>query len=137
MAAPKFNRYALGNTGGRPPHYETPEQLEAKCSEYFELVTTASGITKAGVDGLTYHVGFKSRASWADYEKRSEEFSYIVHRVKLFVISCHEYNLHGFNWAGSAFALKNMNPAEWRDETFVTQPVSKVEIVEKSTRDAT
>lgn len=136
MAAPKGNRYALGNTGGRPPHYETAAELDAKCQEYFDMVTTTTGICKGTVSGLTYHVGFKSRASWDDYGKRNEEFSYIVARVKMFVESCYESNLHGFAWAGAAFALKNINSSNWKDEIINNNfdTVTNVTITEK-TRD--
>ena len=36
MPAPKGNKYALGNNGGRPRKYETPEDMELKIVEYFE-----------------------------------------------------------------------------------------------------
>jgi hypothetical protein len=45
-------------------------------------------------------------------------------RLVLFIESCYEKNLHGFAWAGSAFALKNINAAEWKDE--VTQNQNQV-----------
>lgn len=132
MAAPKGNKFALGHGYGRPPHYETPEDLLKICDEYFELVTTSSGKCTPTITGLTYHVGFSSRASWDDYCKRSEEFSYVIKRVKLFVESCYETNMHTFNWPGSAFVLKNMNSKEWRDKTEqqVTQMVHTVSFIE-------
>ena len=126
MAAPKGNKFGLGHGFGRPPHYETPEQLLEKCQEYFEIVTTTTGICKPSISGLTFHVGFKSRASWDDYEQRSEAFSYMVKRVKMFVESCYEQHLHGFNWAGPAFALRNINSSDWKDEVTQNQIVTNV-----------
>ena len=35
MAAPVGNKYALGNNGGRPRIYNTPEELEKKIQDYF------------------------------------------------------------------------------------------------------
>lgn len=102
---------------GRPPHYETPEALWAKSVEYFKKVTTTSGILRGTITGVTNHVGFASRSSWDDYAKRSDEFSYTVSRIKMVVIEWYERNLHGYNWAGSAFALRNMDGGNWKDET--------------------
>lgn len=128
MAAPKGNKFAEGHGWGRPPLYETPEDLLKMCDDYFESVTTRTGICKATITGLTFHVGFASRASWDDYARRSEDFSYVVKRVKLFVESCYESNMHTFNWPGSAFVLKNMNSAEWKDKTEQTQRVEHVTV---------
>lgn len=38
MAAPKGNLYGLGNNGGRPREFPTPEDMEKKVNEYFEWV---------------------------------------------------------------------------------------------------
>lgn len=35
MQFQKGNRYSVGNEGGRPPHFKTPEAMEEKCAEYF------------------------------------------------------------------------------------------------------
>jgi hypothetical protein len=34
--APKGNKNALGNEGGRPPLYSSPKELEERITEYFE-----------------------------------------------------------------------------------------------------
>jgi hypothetical protein len=112
--------------GGRPPHYDNPEALMNKAIEYFEACTTTTGICKPTMSGLTFHVGFKSRNSWIDYKERSQEFSDVVERLKLFVESCYERNLHGFAWAGSAFALRNINSTDWKDEITQNQIVTNV-----------
>lgn len=116
MPAPKGNKFGLGHGFGRPPLYETPEQMVPLIKEYFDLVTSSSGVCKPTISGLVYHLGFESRDAWYKYLKK-EGFGYILRRTQLFLESCYEANLHGYNWAGSAFALKNMNPDHWKDQT--------------------
>jgi len=107
MAAEKGNQYAKGcTTNGRPPHFKTPQELAEKCSEYFEDCITNK--KKATVTGLTLFVGFSSRASWDDYEKRND-FSYTVKRAKLAVQNSYESSGTAFD----IFALKNMG---WSDK---------------------
>lgn len=130
MAAPKGNKFAEGHGWGRPPAYNTPEDLLMMCDDYFESVTNKNGKCSPTITGLTFHVGFSSRSSWDDYKAKSNDFAYIVNRVKLFVESCYETNMHGFNWPGSAFVLKNMNSREWRDKSEVEQTVTTVSFKE-------
>lgn len=113
---------------GQPAYYETPEQLWNKAVEYFKTVTTSSGIIRATITGVTRHCGFADRQSWTDQAKRSEEFSLTVKNIKQIVIEFYERNLHNYNWAGSAFALRNMDSGNWKDETHqqVTQTVTEV-----------
>lgn len=134
MAAPKFNRFAAGlTTSGRPPIYETPQQMMEKATEYFEMETNSQGICKPTISGLIFHLGFATRQSWYDQMKRSEEFSYCISRLKSFIESCYEKNLHGFAWAGAAFFLKNFNSSDWKDEVIQNQnqTVTQVTITEK------
>lgn len=137
MAAPKGNRFALGNTGGRPRHYETPDEMVAKAIEYFEIETNSGGICKPTISGLMFHLGFCSRQSFHDYKERSKEFSYACNELLMFIESCYEKNLHGFAWAGSAFALKNINSKDWKDEVIQNQnqTVTQVTITEKKRED--
>jgi hypothetical protein len=37
--------------------------------------------------------------------------------MQTFIESCYEKNLHGYAFAGSIFALKNINGAYWKDKT--------------------
>jgi hypothetical protein len=116
MAAPLKNRFALGNNGGQPAYFETPEQMIEKASEYFEMETQGNGICKPTITGLIFHLGFESRTSWYQYKERSKEFLYTINRMQTFVESCYEKNLHGFAFAGSIFALKNINKEYWKDK---------------------
>lgn len=110
MAAPKNNLYALGNTGGAPRKYETPEDLEARCDEYFKFCIETKENPK--ITGLALFLGFCDRQSLFDYEKL-KEFSCIIKRAKLGVESHYEDGLNTFKYGGSVFALKNMG---WKDQ---------------------
>ena len=113
MGAPKDNKYALGNNGGRPPTFDTPEDMENKCQEYFEYCIEKA--EKPTITGLTLYVGFCSRSSWTPYQEK-KEFSHIVKRAKLTVENSYENSATTFDM----FALKNMG---WSDKTEVEQTV--------------
>lgn len=111
------------NLGGRPPKFETAEQLQKKINEYFKNCPDKKNIiTKTGevvefptptICGLCYFLGFESRQSFYDYEK-IEKFSYIIKRARLFVEKEYELLLQSNNCTGAIFALKNMG---WVDKT--------------------
>jgi hypothetical protein len=112
--------------GGRPPHFETSNDLQAAINDYFN-----NGVTKRKriigkapneqlveievptITGLCYYIGFQSRQSFYDYEER-EGFSYTVKRARLFIEKEYEEQLTSGNTIGAIFALKNMG---WRDKT--------------------
>jgi hypothetical protein len=111
---------------GRPPHYETPEELVSKIDEYFKsgvkkrTVIIGKGDNREAIEievptisGLCYYLGFESRQSFYDYEKR-DNFSYIIKRARLFIEVEYEEALQYGNVTGAIFALKNMG---WRDKT--------------------
>lgn len=106
MAAPKGNKYALGNNGGRPPIYNTPDDLEDKCLEYFNYCISEK--EKPTITGLTLYLGFSDRSSLKDYIDK-KEFTHIVKRAKLTVE--HSYEMSGTTF--DMFALKNMG---WKDQ---------------------
>lgn len=66
---------------------------------------------------LCYNLGFESRQSFYDYEKR-EGFSYIVKRLRLWIESGYEEALSNNSPTGAIFALKNMG---WKDKSEVEQ----------------
>ena len=121
------------NLGGQPPFYSSPEEYEKKILEYIKecegeplkdsegnpLLDKYGNVVTNGkkptVSGLAYFLGFASRQSMYDYEKR-EGFSYIVSRSKLWIESSYESDLRtpGISPAGPQFALKNMG---WSDKT--------------------
>lgn len=116
MAAPKGNKNAVGHVDGRPPLFNSVAQLEAKIEEYFndppdkKEIVAGNGTIKIPVYticGLAYHLGFESRQSFYEYEKRIE-FTYIIKKARLRIEQMYEQNLSFGNATGSIFALKNM-----------------------------
>lgn len=88
------------------PKYNVKE-LQSKIDEYFE-----SNPEKPTVTGLAHFLGFVSRQSMYDYQKRKNS-SYTVKRAILFIESLHEERLYGNSPTGSIFWLKNR---DWRDK---------------------
>jgi hypothetical protein len=111
---------------GRPPIFETVEQLDEAIHEYFtdgvkkrKVVIgkapnqTIEEIEVPTITGLCYYIGFDSRQSFYDYENRPE-FSYTIKRARLFIEREYEEQLSVGNTTGAIFALKNMG---WKDKT--------------------
>lgn len=105
--APLGNQNALGNEGGRPLIFSTPEEMQEKITGYFEQFP----IGTRTITGLALFLGFESRQSFYDYEDRVE-FSYMIKRARLEVEASYEMCLYGKNTSGPIFALKNMG---WAD----------------------
>lgn len=110
MPAPKENKYALGNNGGRPAVYGDPQELESKCNDYFRQCKEEK--ERPTITGLALFLGFGDKSSLYDYRDK-QPFSYIIKRALLKIESCLEQMLTGNNVAGVIFALKNMG---WRDK---------------------
>lgn len=71
---------AKKNKIGRPPKYETPEDLQAKTDEYFEYCKKYDEIPN--VLGYTVFLGFADRKSLLEQETRGEDFSHIIKKAK-------------------------------------------------------
>jgi len=111
MAAPKGNKFALGlTTSGRPPNYDDPEKLHNKCEEYF--LYCIDNKEKITITGLALYLGFNSRDTIYEYQKK-KEFSDIIKRAMLVVENRYEEQTER-NPAGAIFVLKNMG---WKDKT--------------------
>lgn len=95
---------------GRTPFFSSAERLERKINYYFKNEKTPT------ISGLAYFLGFESKQSLYDYEKRSE-FSYPIKRAKLLLEDFHEKGLNGQYSSGHIFALKNMG---WSDKQEIT-----------------
>jgi hypothetical protein len=131
------NKYAIGNKGGQPRFYKTPEELARECNKYFEYIKgvyrtvkkrvwdEAQGkrVTKevttcirerepATITGLVIYLGFAHRQSLDDYEKLPG-YSDIIRRARTRVANAYEQKLHEGKAQGPMFALKNING--WRD----------------------
>jgi hypothetical protein len=111
---------------GRPPIFESVEQLDEAIHDYFingvkkrKVVIgkapnqTIEEIEVPTITGLCYYIGFDSRQSFYDYENRPE-FSYTIKRARLFIEREYEEQLSVGNTTGAIFALKNMG---WKDKT--------------------
>ena len=137
MPAPKGNKFAVGNNGGRPPIYDKPEDLIQACEDYFIYIQgefhegtvkekdekTGKQVTRkvkvwdrypepATITGLTIYIGFADRGTLDDYEKK-DEFSHIIKKARKIVEYNYELKLHGDKNTGAIFALKNMG---WSDK---------------------
>jgi hypothetical protein len=114
------------HAGGRPPFYNSAEELQTKIDEYFLYAPNKRKIIFNGqvteipvftISGLAYYLGFSSRQSFYEY-KEKPEFVDIIKRASLFIENEYEILLQGSNVAGPIFALKNMG---WKDKTEVEQ----------------
>ena len=99
--------------GGRPPVFETPEELNDKIEAYFSSCSTLN--QQATITGLCYDLGFESRQSFYDYEKR-DGFSYTIKRARLKMESLYEAQLFTKISTGAIFGLKNFG---WTDRSEV------------------
>ena len=112
--------------GGPPRLYETPEQMQKEIDKYFEsgikikTIIVGSGSNKQAIKipvptitGLVLSLGFCSRNSFYDYEKKPG-FEYTVKRARTFIEKEYEEQLQQGNVTGAIFALKNMG---WKDKT--------------------
>lgn len=95
---------------GRPPMYETPEQMQAAIDAYLSSPECDYTIT-----GLALELGFCSRQSFYDYEEK-EEFTYTVKKARLHIERAYEQKLSGKEVGGAIFALKNLG---WKDKNEV------------------
>ena len=113
---------------GRPPKFKTAEELQDAINDYFNngvekkkvLVGRAPNqelleIPVPTITGLCYYIGFESRQSFYDYEKK-DGFSYTIKRARLFIEKEYEQLLQVGNTTGAIFALKNMG---WSDKQTV------------------
>ena len=98
---------------GRPPYYTNPEEMESVIDSYFaECKETKEPVT---ITGLTLYLGFCSRDTFYEYEKKPE-FTDSIKKARLRVESEYEKKLHSQSVTGSIFALKNFG---WKDKTEV------------------
>jgi len=119
MPAPKHNLFALGNNGGRPKVFKTPQDLEKELQDYFEWcienkeVLTITGVCLyLNVSRATFH-----RWMDGDIDKEGEVFSTIISRAMAVIENAYEKKLDTFTFGGAIFALKNINKDYWKDKT--------------------
>jgi predicted adenine nucleotide alpha hydrolase (AANH) superfamily ATPase len=109
---------------GRPPKYETPEEMQEAIDSYFSDIEThneevvrkelsASLLKHPSVTGLTLALGFSERKSLIDYSEK-DEFLHTIKKAKLRVENYVEERLYHNNAAGCIFNLKNN--FGWKDK---------------------
>lgn len=127
MPAPKYNLYALGNNGGRPRVFNSPEDMELKCMEYFDACITDKMVVT--ITGLCLWLGVSRNTvkRWQN-EPEFKEFSHIINRAIQAVEVSYEQKLDTFTFGGAIFALKNINKEYWKDKTEqeVSQTITNV-----------
>jgi hypothetical protein len=132
-------------TVGAKPTYDNPEDMQLKISEYVnmcipeflkdprtqELIITKGqpimiNPNKPTITGLCMHLGFESRQSFYDYEKK-ELFSYTIKRARLFIENSYEQDIRNpdIKPTGSIFALKNFG---WSDKKEIEHSGAAVSI---------
>jgi len=102
---------------GRPAKYTSPEDLQAGIKDYFSGLVFNDGesVKPPTVAGLAKALGFESRFSLNDYEKRNEEFSHLIKRARLEIEQYWEERLSAGQCTGAIFWLKNH--ASYTDKT--------------------
>lgn len=91
---------------GRPPIFETPENLQIKFDEYFTMIENERKENPKRIPEITemaLFCGFASRQSLHDQRKRSPEFSYIVNKARS---TCVQYVIRNLTEETS-------NPTKW------------------------
>ena len=92
-----------------PIKYKSPSELNGKIEEYFNSVDEEIDIT---ITGLVLFIGFSSRQSFYDYEKK-EGYAYTIKKARLRIENSYEKSLRKDGKTGDIFALKNFG---WRDK---------------------
>lgn len=95
---------------GRPPKYDTPEQMQDAIDAYFALCDDDNPPL---VSGLAYHLGMSTEAL-RNYQEK-DEFLATVKRAKQRVEIALEKRLNASAPVGAIFSLKNN--FGWKDKT--------------------
>ena len=109
---------SIGNNGGRPRKFETPEELE-ECIDTF-IAKCESDDKPLTMTGLALGLGFCDRQSLYDYQK-DPKFSCLIKKALLEVENSYEQRACSGNAAGPIFVLKNMG---WSDKQEIKQELT-------------
>lgn len=104
--------------------YSDFNAMAQKIAEYLDyedkVKKTGKGKGTYTIEGCCLFLGFASRQSMYDYEKKSAEFAYVVSRFKLFLTHWNVQKLYwGGTYMGSQFWLRNHGG--YTDESVVNQ----------------
>jgi len=106
---------------GQPSYFNSPEEMQASIEEYFKEPPKKKTFVKdmgeieipfVSMSGLALHLGFCSRQSLYDYEKRPE-YSYTIKKARTLIENEYEFQLQKGNTTGAIFALKQFG---WTDK---------------------
>jgi len=120
-AKAKKTKKKAANPVGRPPKYQTADELQAKVQDYFDHGVNEREYVVGGklvkipvptITGLVLYLGFCDRQSFYDLEKQ-EKFSCTVKAARSAIEQKYEENLTSSSPVGSIFALKNFG---WIDK---------------------
>lgn len=119
MPAPKGNKFAKGNAGGRPRLFQSSEAFAAKADEYF-----AACENKPTLAGLCVFMGFCDKDSFSHYATYGDEFSRTIKKVQLRIEADRHNRLIGKDTftPGVIFDLKNNHG--WVDKQEVSMTVT-------------
>ena len=106
---------------GRPPKWNTPEELQAEIDKYFEHCSEEK--IPLTITGLALALD-TTRETLMDYQN-NDEFSYTVKKAKLMIENAYEHRLIQNGRAGDIFALKNFG---WKDKQEIEADVGVREI---------
>ena len=123
MAAPKGNKYALGNNGGRPRKFESAADVYEQGTIYINgCLESGKHLTFTGLC-LALGLGKDTFNDYASgkYDNSEEVFSFPLKELKQRIEQYAENKLFANNPTGAIFALKNYG---WKDksETELTGP---------------
>ena len=124
---------------GRPPMFETAEELQSLIDKYFSddlptRVTWSNGVRCVTpcptISGLSLYLGFADRYSFYEYENKPE-FTYTIKRARANITRYHEEIAQGGSASGAIFMLKNFGYTD-KQEIEMNANITKMD---KITRD--
>lgn len=98
---------------GRPPKFNSPEELQEKLEQYFNQCIENNKMPTKG--GLALYLD-TTRETLSDYEKK-EEFSDAIKVSYQIIEDAWVQKLSGQAVTGTIFYLKNAFSRDWRDKT--------------------
>ena len=125
-------RQGLTNNGGLEPMYSDSEAMGMKIADYLDFEDTMKRpdqYSKLGkglytLSGCAYFLGFATRQSMYDYEKKDPKFSYVIKRFRLFLTDWNEKKLYYMGtFPGSKLWLTNFGG--YSEESTVNQNVTE------------
>lgn len=149
MAAPKGNKYAVGNNGGQKPRYSSVAEMDKAIEDYFKSCegkplcddegnalkdkygrVILFGEKPPTVTGLALALGFTSRQALLNYQEK-EEFVDSITRAKSRVEEYTETRLFDKDGAnGAKFSLSN-NFKGWSEKQEIKAEITTKEELEQ------